>query len=321
MKKNKLFSIILFLALLTGTLFTTGCSSDRSVKDPKSIIIASGSTTERQILAEITKQMVKHYIPDAKVKTINNLGSTTLIHHALMNGDANVAAAMYSGTSITGELGMDPIKDPEKAYTAVVKGYDEQFDQVWFPTYGFENTYAFMVTEKLAKENNLKTISDLAPISKNLKAGVDTSWLERKGDGYKAFKKAYKMDFKQLYPMEIGLVYNAVASGKMDIVLGYSTDGKIQSNNLVLLKDDKHVFPPYETSPVATKGVLTNFPELQVVLLKLCGEIDTSKMQSMNKLSDEDLVEPSNVAKQFLEENDFFESKDVNTSSLNLKFN
>ncbi len=40
--------------------------------------------------------------------------------------------------------------------------------------------------------------------------------------------------------MQIGLVYDAVEAGKMDIVLGYSTDGRIASYDLVMLEDDRN---------------------------------------------------------------------------------
>lgn len=74
-------------------------------------------------------------------------------------------------------------------------------------------------------------------------AGVDTSWITRKGDGYEGFKEEYGFAFDSILPMQIGLVYDAVAAGKMDIVLGYSTDGRIGSYDLVMLEDDKRFFP------------------------------------------------------------------------------
>ena len=55
--------------------------------------------------------------------------------------------------------------------------------------------------------------------------------------------------------MQIGLVYDAVNAGKMDVILGYSTDGRIGSYDLVMLKDDKRFFPPYDAAP----GLVTNY--------------------------------------------------------------
>ena len=110
------------------------------------IVIASGNTTERQILAEMIKQMINHHMEDVNVDILSNLGSTILISQAMQRNDANISAGMYTGTSLTGELNQPATTDPEEALSKVIEGYHQQFDMLWFPTYGFANTYAFMVT-------------------------------------------------------------------------------------------------------------------------------------------------------------------------------
>ncbi|WP_369676883.1 glycine betaine ABC transporter substrate-binding protein, partial [Enterococcus faecium] len=93
-----------------------------------------------------------------------------------------------------------------------------------------------------AEKYNLKTVSYLGKVADKLVAGVDTAWITREGDGYEGFKKEYNFQFKSILPMQIGLVYDAVNAGKMDVILGYSTDGRIGSYDLVMLKDDKRFF-------------------------------------------------------------------------------
>ena len=112
--------------------------------------------------------------------------------------------------------------------------------------------------------------------------------------------------------MQIGLVYNALQANEMDVVLGYSTDGRIKSYDLVVLEDDKQLFPPYDASPVATFEVLEAYPELDEVLLKLYNSITDEKMQELNFISDNNLIEPKVVADDFLRENNYFEDVDVN---------
>lgn len=308
MKKNRLSVLMVCFALLLS-----GCSLPGLGKsvDNDGIVIASGNTTERQILAEVVTQMIHHYQPELDTTLVNNLGSTMLIVQSLQRKDTNLSGAMYTGTSLTGELGLPPTTDAKDAMQQVVKGYAKKYDMVWFPSYGFENTYAFMVTKELANTYNLKTISDLKEHAPTLKAGVDTSWIKRQGDGYEDFKRIYGFDFGEVLPMEIGLVYNAVNAKKMDVVLGYSTDGRVSSYDLVLLEDDLHLFPPYETSPLITKELLRAHPELETILLKLEGEISSSTMQELNRRSDDDRLEPTMVAKEFLEQHDYFESKKV----------
>lgn len=299
--------------ILMGCLFLTGCSFPGLGKSVGNdgIVVAGGNTTERQILAEMMMQMTKHYLPKSDVSLINNLGSTLLILQSLQRNDTNVSGAMYTGTSLVGELGLEPTSDANIAMEQVVKGYDEKYDMVWFPSYGFENSYAFMVSRKLAEKYDLEKVSDLKQYADTLRAGVDTSWIKRQGDGYEGFKKLYGFDFQAVLPMEIGLVYNAVYEEKMDVVLGYSTDGRISSYDLVLLEDDLHLFPPYQASPVVTKDLLRKFPDMETILLKLEGEITTSTMQELNRLSDDEHLEPYTVAEQFLIEHNYFENKKV----------
>jgi osmoprotectant transport system substrate-binding protein len=250
-------------------------------------------------------------LPNTDITLINNLGSTLLILQALNGEEANISGTMYTGTSLTGELSLDPTTDPIIAMKAVVKGYSDKYDMVWFPSYGFENTYAFMVTREFSEKNNITKISDLKSYQETVRIGVDTSWLERKGDGYEGFKLLYGFAFKNINSMEIGLVYDALRAEEMDVALGYSTDGRIDGYDLVTLQDDLHLFPPYDASPVVTKDLLRKYPEIESVLLKLEGAIDSSMMQRLNRISDEEQIEPRIVAKDYLEENNYFEEVSV----------
>lgn len=309
MKKKKsilLTSLLLIVSFLVSACTWPGLGGGFS---KEAIILTSGSSTEMQIAGFIVEGMIEHYM-GVKPELIGNLGTSTMNHQAVAHGDANVSAIRYTGTDLTGPLKMDPIKDPDEAFDTVVKAFDEQFDQKYFPSYGFENTYAFLVTQEMAEEYGLEKVSDLEPIADQLKAGADTSWIERKGDGYQAFLEEYDFDFQRVFPMQIGLVYDALEAGEMDIVLGYSTDGRIASYNLKVLEDDRHLFPPYDASPLATNDILRQYPDLEKVLLKLEGTISTEKMQEMNFVSDDGLVEPKVVATDFLEEHDYFEEKE-----------
>ena len=161
-------------------------------------------------------------------------------------------------------------------------------------------------TEELAKKENLETVSDLHKIAPQLDLGVDNSWLNRKGDGYPAFTKEYGYSFGKAFPMQLGLVYQAVKSGKMDVVLAYSTDGRIKAFHLKTLKDDKNFFPPYDASPVIREDVLRKHPELDEILQSLVGKINNEAMTELNYQADVKKKEPATVAKEFLEQNNYF---------------
>lgn len=309
MKKKTIFVLTIvssFLVLMSGCSFPGLGGSNRN---QDTIAIGSIATSENQILANLAKLMIEHYT-DEKVVMINNLGTSTVVHNAMVNEDINISAGRYTGTDLSGTLNLEPEKDPKKAFDIVSKEFQTRYQQEWLPSYGFANTYAFMVSKKTAETYNLKKISDLKDVAGELTAGVDTSWINRDGDGYKAFSDAYNVNFKKVYPMQIGLVYDAVAAEKMDVVLGYSTDGRISSYDLVILEDDLNFFPPYDASIVMSDKLKESKPELKPILEKLSGKIDTDTMQQLNYQADNNLLEPENVARQFLRDNNFFEGDD-----------
>lgn len=300
---------LLFLLTVSLSILISGCSLP-GLSGPSKDTVAVGtlSTSESQIMGNIVRLLIEHY-SDVQVEMVNNLGSSIVQHKAMMNEDVDITATRYTGTDLAGALGMEPVKDPEKALEMVQREFEKRFDQTWFDSYGFANSYAFTVTREMAEEENLNTVSDLEPIVSGLKLGVDNAWLKRKGDGYEGFVNEYGFEFGKTYPMQIGLVYQAAANGKMDVVLAYTTDGRIKAYDLKVLEDDKQFFPPYDTSLVARNEVLRDHPELRDILQKLAGTIDTEKMQEMNYEADGKMKEPSVIAKEFLEENNYFEDK------------
>ncbi|MBB2481839.1 osmoprotectant ABC transporter substrate-binding protein [Bacillus sp. APMAM] len=303
MKKSKWMMIL----VLSFSLLISGCSlPGLSASSNKTINIGSMVTTESQILGYMEKYMIEHYT-NLKVDIVNNLGSSIVLHQAMENGDVDISSVRYTGTDLPGALGMEPVKDPKEALKIVQKEFQKRFNQTWFDSYGFANSYAFTVSKDFAEKHHLQKVSDLKPLVNDLRLGVDNSWLKRKGDGYEGFVKEYGFEFGHTFPMQIGLVYKAVQSGKMDVVLAYTTDGRINAYNLKVLEDDKHFFPPYDASPVARNDVLKQHPELKKVLQKLVGKISTEKMQQLNYESDGKMKEPSTVAKEFLEKNHYFE--------------
>lgn len=306
LKKFLLLGLCAILVMLSGCSFPglsgTG-TSDKTVR------IASVTSTESQIIANIISELITHET-SYKTSLVNNLGSSSVSQAALQRNDADVMATSYTGTDLTGTLQMEPVKDPKKATKLVNSELKKRYGQIRYPTFGFADTYAFMVTQETAKKYNLTKVSDMKAHAKDMKAGVDSSWMNRKGDGYKEFAQEYGFDFQRVYPMQLGLVYSAVQQGKMNAVLGYSTDGRIKSYNLKVLNDDQHFFPPYDCSLVVNGKFLKAHPDLRKLLHRLDGRINLKEMQTLNYQVDNNLLEPSVAARQFLQKNNYFRGAD-----------
>ncbi|GAK46930.1 ABC-type proline/glycine betaine transport systems, substrate-binding protein [Secundilactobacillus oryzae JCM 18671] len=299
--------LVLPLSLL---LILSGCGfPGLGGNEKQTIKVASMSTTEQQIMAYMMKGLIEHD-SNLKVEIINNLGSAAVTLNAMKRGDADISAIRYNGTDLTTVLGNNAEKDPAVVTKKVEQEFNDRYQMHYFKNYGFADTYAFMVTQEYAKKHNLKTVSDLKKIAPKMTVGIDQIWMNRKGDGYPGFKEQYNISFGKVYPMQIGLVYDALQAGKMDAVLGYSTDGRIGSYDLKILKDDKQFFPPYDASPVATNAILKKHPELRPIIQRMVGKISLKTMQRLNYEVDDGLAEPQAVANEYLKQHNYFEGSD-----------
>ncbi|GAK04441.1 LOW QUALITY PROTEIN: osmotically activated L-carnitine/choline ABC transporter, substrate-binding protein OpuCC [Geomicrobium sp. JCM 19037] len=295
--------------VMASALLLSGCSlPGLGGPSEQTIRIATLDTVESEIWGYTLAHMIEHYT-DLETELVTNLGSTMVLHQAMMQEEVDITATRYTGTDIAGVLNYEDVTDPEEAMQIVQQEFDELFNQTWQESYGFDNSYTVSVTEAFAEQENIEHVDDLKPFADEMNFGVDNAWVNRTGDGYAAFTETH-FAFGDVYPMAIGLVYEAAASGNMDAVLGYSSDGRIAAYDLTVLEDD--FFPPYDASPVIRNEVLDDHPELEGILHKLSDTVSTEDMQEMNYMGDVELVGPSTIAREFLEENNYFEDGVVN---------
>lgn len=298
--KKKIIVLVAFISLFV--LFIVSNFSNQE----ETITVSGGVTSESQILGNIVVELLEHYT-DKQIVFLNNLGSANLMQAAMERGDLDIAASRYTGTDLVGTLQLPIEKNPDQALTIVQNEFQERYQFEWFPSYGFSNQFTFMVTQATAKKYNLTKVSDLKNYAAKLNLGTDQTWYKREGDGYQAFTEEYGMKFKRVFPMQVGLLYDALAADELEVILGYSTDGRVGSYDLVMLADDLKFFPPYTCSLVTTDKVLKDNPQLKNILAKLEETIDTEMMQKMNNESDSLFLEPKLIARQFLESHQYFE--------------
>lgn len=122
-----------------------------------------------------------------------------------------------------------------------------------------------------------------------------------RADGYPGLQKTYGL---QLRPRLIdqNLMYEAIHREQVDIISGYSTDGRINAFNLLVLADPKHAFPPYDAAPVVRQAALDRHPELEPTLNRLVGKLTDSVMTALNYRVDYKKESPERVAREFLQQ-------------------
>ena len=286
------------LLIAAGSLLPALVSSTQSGNVENKIVVGSKDFTENLILAEIISQMLEK--KGVAVERKFELGGT-LAHRTMVSGELDVYPE-YSGTSYAVILKKKPISNARRVYEEVREELGEKFNFALSEPLGFANDYAILVSQKTAKDRNLKTISDIVKAqAKDWRVGLDQDFMSRE-DGYPGLKKAYGFEFKtQPREMELALTYRALDAGELDLIVGYSTDGLISSLNLVQLEDDKKYFPPYEAMFVVRKDILEGSKELREVFNDLDGVISTEEMQKLNFEVDGKQRQPKDVARDWIE--------------------
>lgn len=131
-----------------------------------------------------------------------------------------------------------------------------------------------------------------------LTAGFTSEFIERE-DGYLGLDSLYDLPI-EIKEMEIALKYQALNEQLVDVIDGFSTDGKIREFNLTPLKDDKRYFPPYFAVPLVNSAALQQYPELVECFKFLENKMSDEIMSDLNHQVD-GLKRPLNeVANEFL---------------------
>ncbi|WP_309741377.1 glycine betaine ABC transporter substrate-binding protein [Chamaesiphon sp. OTE_20_metabat_361] len=261
------------------------------------ITIGSKNFTEQVILGVLLAQQIETHTK-IKVDRQLNLGGTFICHEAVKAGKI-AGYVEYTGTSLTAILKQEPIKNPQVVFDKIKEAYDRQFRLEVMSPLGFENTFAFIVRNEDAKRLEMKTLSEAAKYTPQLRGGFGYEFLERK-DGYPAVAKTYGLKFAKVQQMEFGLMYQALKDKKVDLIAANSTDGLIPVLDLVILEDDKKYFPPYQAVPVFNQATLTKYPELRPVIDRLAGLISTKDIQDMNYQVDNKSLPVDRVVRAWL---------------------
>jgi osmoprotectant transport system permease protein len=262
------------------------------------IRVGSKDFTESVILAEILAQMLEKR--GIEVERQLELGGN-LAHDALLSNQIDVYPE-YTGTAYTAILKHAPITDTQKVYDETKAEYSEKFKLKISPPLGFSNDFAILVRGEVARKQNLKTISDAVPASKNWQAGFGQDFMSR-ADGYAGFARSYNFNFtKQPREMDLSLTYRALNSGELDLIAGNSTDGLISALDLFQLEDDKHYFPPYQAVFIARQDASETLKE---AFEKLKNAISTEDMRRLNYEVDVNKRAPRDAAAEWIKNNGF----------------
>lgn len=291
-KANRIMAVAVFVLIVAVVIASV-------VPDNKkdTIHIATKPMTEQYVLGEMLDILIEQDT-DLNVEITQGVGGgTSNIQPAMENGEFDLYPE-YTGTGWNMVLKKEGLYT-EDMFSSLQKEYNDDYDMSWIGMYGFNNTYGLVVRKEIADKYNLKTYSDLKAVSDQLTFGAEYDFFERE-DGYDALCAEYGFHFKKTMDMDIGLKYQAINQGKIDVMNIFTTDGQLSTSDVVVLVDDKQFYPSYMCGNIVRNEVMEQHPELEAVLQTLSGTITDSDMARMNYEVETLGREPRAVAKEFL---------------------
>lgn len=290
--------LCLFLLTIAGAGAAQEAPS-RSVARPAldPVVVASKPFGESYLLAEMFAQLLEvHGIP---VVRRPGLGATEIAFEALRTGAVDVYPE-YTGTGLLAvlhdTLPREVLSESSRVFNHVAEAFAERYSVRWLPPLGFENTFAIAVRPETAEEHDLRTLSDLARRSDALTGGFTPDFIGRP-DGLAGLQQAYGSSIRprEIRPLMPALKYQALATGSVDVIDGYSTDGMLDRYGLVVLEDDRNFFPPYEAAALLGPDAGRR-DDVVAVLTLLSGRLSETTMRNLNRRVEVDGEDVATVA-------------------------
>ena len=282
-----------FLALATLlTLFVGNASSGQTLK------VGSKNFTEQFIVAELYAGALE--ASGISVERKLNLGPTAAAHEALVAGAIDLYPE-YTGTALGAVMKVATDAFSRKEVFHQVKDfYERHYKLVWLDPSAVDNGYVLVVRPETAKASGLKTLSDLAKVSKSLKLGAGPEFGDRR-DGLKGLADVYGIAFAQYRRFaELNGRYAALANKEIDVANGFATDWQIATAGLVALIDDKGLFPPYVLAPVVRMDTVAGNKTAVAALNRVSSLLDNETMRELNRQVEQDKKDPRQVAEALL---------------------
>ncbi|KUM68846.1 glycine betaine ABC transporter substrate-binding protein [Streptomyces curacoi] len=272
-----------------------------------SLTVTSKSFTEQLILGAIMG--IAFEAAGAEVLDRTGIQGSIGSREAVVKGEAD-AGYEYTGTAWITYLGhSEPIPDPRAQWEAVREA-DAKNGVSWLAPSALNNTYALAMNQENHKKYGTNTLSDVAALSKS-DPGAVTLCVEvefaNRADGLRGMRQEYGMNVPtgDITQMDTGIIYTQAAKGSCVYGEVFTTDGRINSMNLVVMQDDKKFFPNYNAAPMINSRTLKKWPAIADVLDPITRKLNNSVARDLNARVDVEGEDPHQVALDWMKDEGF----------------
>jgi osmoprotectant transport system substrate-binding protein len=288
-------------AASTNTATPSGAIKKDAANAKVSLKIGSKNFTEQRVLGEIFAQGLA--AAGYKTSTDLSLADENTALKALKGGQIS-AYPEYTGTILGSFFNLPASKiptDPQKAYQLAKSKFAPQ-GITEFPPTPFTDSNEVAVLPATAKKYGLKNISDLSKVANKLVL-YGTPECRQRLDCLLGLEKVYGLKFKKFVPVSADQRHTVLLDKKADVSIVFTTDPQIKRNHEILLHDDKHMFPPYQSTLLMKDATAKAAgPDLAKVVDQLQKPLTDDAMQELDARVDLDKKTPAEVAKEYLSE-------------------
>lgn len=266
--------------------------------------VAGAPFTEQHILTEMMKEKLRL----AGFTVTQRKGMSEGVQFLALRGNQIDCCINYTGNIWTVLMKEQQSVERSVLRAKVRRFLRERYGVIYLGELGFENAYVLAMNPQRAEEllgpdRTLWTVSRLAEQTRRLPVSVSGDLQFFRRPEWRQLRDRYQLRFREKKEADPTLMYGAVRDGRVDAIVAYSSDGRIDKYGLVLLQDDLGVLPSYDAILlVSAKASATpGFLEALMPLVRDGGAISDAAMQEANRQVDVEGKSPRRVGLRLLE--------------------
>jgi osmoprotectant transport system substrate-binding protein len=314
MRTRDLAGLVALLLCLGGL---AGCGDDDAAGDPSgsspmeaairhdpgnartAITVGWKDFTEQQVLGEIFAQALT--AAGFRVSTAADQESETLALRRLRSGEID-GYPEYTSTALVSfcdvearRIPLDPALTFRDARACLGRLGVHAFRPAPFTT-----SFEVGVPGATARRLGLRTISDLAPHGQDF-VFYGTPECRLRSDCLRGLRAVYGLRFRRFAGVNPVERHDVLKRRDDAVSIVYETDAQIRREDVVLLQDDRGMFPPYNSTFVMRADVARAAgPALRRVIAQVQRGLTDEVMQELNARVDIDGDSPGDAARSYL---------------------
>lgn len=290
-------------------------SSVEIVNEGDAIRLGTMNDEEGRILGSMMQLLLESNGYEVEPSVGQLVNNTTLMRSSIEQDQLDLSLD-YTGRGLMfiEDVDSELYTQDEKTAFETSKEADEENGIIWLTYAPANNTDSLTVTQEFSEENGVSSLEDLATY---INDGGELTLAIQSGYEYYTTAPTTLPGWEEAYGFEIPEenIIQGIADAKTALAGGTdginiagtnSTSGLVEALDLVILEDPKHVAPIYSPAPIASEGILEEYPELETMFNAMFESLDEATLVELNAQLEKEGTSEMDIAQNYLEENNYF---------------